>query len=188
MSKPSIIFIPGSYVLLPVYQPLFDGISKAGYEIRGIHPPTVGLSSRQGRDGPAPSMYDDATVIAQEAEKLADQGRNVILMGHSYAGIPMSQSTKGLGKEERKAQGKPGGIVRLAYISSLVPAVGNSAGSLLSRFPDQNRPLVSIDVSVLEGKKKHLQFVPSSPLSNNNVNPCRKMAGCQWKIQRRLPE
>ena len=149
MSKPSIIFIPGSYVLLPVYQPLFDAVSKAGYEIKGIHPPTVGRSSRQGRDGPAPSMYDDAAAIAHEAETLADQGKDVILMGHSYAGIPMSQSTKGLGKEERKAQGKPGGIVQLAYISCLVPAIGNSAGSLLSKFPDENRPPVSIDVSVL---------------------------------------
>ena len=148
MSKPSIIFIPGSYVLLSVYQPLFDAVSKAGYEIKGIHPPTVGLRSRQGRDGPAPSMYDDAAMIAQETEKLADQGKDVILMGHSYAGVPMSQSTKGLGKEERKAQGKPGGIVRLAFIACLVPAVGNSAGSLLGRFPDEKRPPVFIDVSI----------------------------------------
>ena len=149
MAKPSIIFVPGSYVLLPIYKPLFDAVSKSGYEIIGIHPPTVGLSSRQGRDGPAPSMYEDAAVIAQEAEKLADQGKDVILMGHSYAGIPMSQSTKGLGKEERKAQGKPGGIVQLAYISCLVPAIGNSAGSLMSRFPNEKRPPVSIDVSIL---------------------------------------
>lgn len=163
MSKPSIIFIPGSYVLLPVYQPLFDAVSKAGYEIKGIHPPTVGLSSRQGRDGPAPSMYDDAAVIAQEVEKLADQGKDVILMGHSYAGIPMSQSTKGLGKEERKAQGKPGGIVQLAYISCLVPAIGNSAVSLLSRFPNEKRPLVSIDVSIL--------IIANCTSSMSDINP-----------------
>jgi len=147
MSKPSIIFIPGSYVLLPAYQNLLDAISAAGYEVKGIHLPTIGLSSRQGRDGPAPSMYDDAAVIAQEAEKLADQGKDVVLMGHSYAGIPMSQSTKGLGIDERKTHGKPGGIVHLAYISCLVPAIGQSAGSLLSRFPNNKRPDVSIDVS-----------------------------------------
>ncbi|KIX02763.1 uncharacterized protein Z518_08705 [Rhinocladiella mackenziei CBS 650.93] len=145
MSKPTILFIPGSYVLLPVYQSLFDAVSKAGYDIKGIHLPTIGQSSREGRDGPAPSMYEDAAVIAQEAKKLADQSKDVILMGHSYAGIPMSQSTKGLSKEERKAQGKPGGIARLAYISALVPPVGGSAESLLSRFPNDKRPAVSVD-------------------------------------------
>jgi hypothetical protein len=149
MSKPSILFIPGSYTLLSVFQPLFDAVSKGGYEIKGIHLPTVGPSSRQGRDTPGPSMYDDAAAIAQEAEGLADQGKDVILMGHSYAGVPMSQSVKGLGKEQRKAQGKPGGIVRLAYIACLVPAIGSSAGSLLSRFPDEKRPRLSIDVSIL---------------------------------------
>ncbi|KAK5943066.1 hypothetical protein PMZ80_004071 [Knufia obscura] len=145
MSKPIILFIPGAYVLLPVYQPLFDAVSNAGYEIKGIHPPTVGLSSRQGRDGPAPSMYDDAAVIAQEVERLADQGKNVILMGHSYAGVSMSQSTKGLGKEERKAQGKPGGIVQLAYIACLVPAVGESAASLIGSLEGVKYPPVTIE-------------------------------------------
>lgn len=151
MSKLSILFLPGSYVLVSVYQPLLDVVAKAGYEINGIHLPTIGPRSRQGLDSPAPSMYDDAAAIAQEVEKLADQGNDVIIVGHSYAGIPMSQATKGLGKDERKAQGKSGGIVRLAYMSSLVPPIGGSAGSLLSRFPDDNRPAVSIDVSDTRG-------------------------------------
>ena len=149
MSKPSIIFVPGSYCLLSLYQALFDGVFKAGYEIKGIHLPTIGPSSRQGRESPAPSIYEDAVVIAEEVKKLADQGKDVIVMGHSYAGIPMSQSTKGLGKEERKAKGQPGGIVQLAYMASLVPAIGHSAATLLGRFPDEKRPLVSIDVCLM---------------------------------------
>lgn len=148
-TKPSIIFVPGSYCLLSMYQPLFDAVSEAGYEIKGINLPTIGPRSREGRDAPAPSMYVDAAVIADEVKSLADRGKDVVIIGHSYAGVPMSQSTKGLGKEERKAQGKPGGIVQLAYIASLVPPIGGSAGSLLSRFPDEKRPPVSIDVSIL---------------------------------------
>jgi hypothetical protein len=67
MSKPSILFIPGSYTLLSVFQPLFDAVSREGYEIKGIHLPAVGPSSRRGRDTPGSSMDDDAAVIAQEA-------------------------------------------------------------------------------------------------------------------------
>ena len=178
MSKPSIILIPGSFCLLPVYRPLFDAVSEAGYEIKGLHPPTVGLSSRQRRDGPAPSMYDDAAAIAREAEKLADQGKDVILVGHSYAGVPISQSTKGLGKEERKVQGKPGGIVQLAYMACLVPTIGNSALSLLSRFPNEKKPPVSIDASILIIAIAHC----ASSVSDMNL---RKMAGCYKRIRRR---
>jgi hypothetical protein len=80
MSNLSILFIPGSYVLLPVYHLVFDAVSAAEHDIKGIHLPTIGPSSRQGREGPAPSMYDDAAIIAQEGEKLADQGKDVILV------------------------------------------------------------------------------------------------------------
>ncbi len=147
MSKPSILFFPGSFVLVSLYQPIFDAVSEAGYEIKGIHPPSVGPSSRQGRDGPAPSMYDDATVIAQEAEKLADQGKDVIIIAHSYGGVPVSQSPRGLGKLERKAQGKPGGVVRLAYMTCLVPAIGKSARDVLSSMPEAKPVPTSIDVN-----------------------------------------
>src|ERR1700761_1854946 len=147
MAQLSILFIPGSYCLLPVYQPLLDAVSQAGYEIKGIHPPSVGPRSREGRQGAAPSMYDDAAVIALEIEKLVDQGKSVVLVGHSYAGVPMSQCTKGLSKAEREAQGKPGGIVHLAYYCCLVPALGESAGMLLSRLPVEKKPSLIIDVS-----------------------------------------
>jgi len=147
MSKPTIVFVPGSYVLLTFYERFFHGLTEAGYDIKGVHPPSVGTSSRQGRDGPAPSMYEDARAIAQEVEKHADLGRDVILMGHSYGGVPMSQSTKGLGKQERKGQGKLGGIIQLAFITCLVPRMGGSAATLLSSLPNNDRPAISMDVS-----------------------------------------
>lgn len=64
MSKPTIFFVQGSYVLVPFYERFFHGLTEAGYDIKGVHPPSVGASSRQGRDGLAPSIYEDATAIA----------------------------------------------------------------------------------------------------------------------------
>ncbi|KAJ9605228.1 hypothetical protein H2200_010618 [Cladophialophora chaetospira] len=145
MTKPSIIFVPGSFNLPSEYKVVFDGVSEAGYEIKGIHLPTVGAGPRQGRDGPAPSMYDDAAFIAQEIEELADQGKDVVVIGHSYAGVPMSQCSKGLDKEERKAHNKPGGIVRLAYIACLVPALGESAQDVISTGPKERRIAMAVD-------------------------------------------
>ena len=148
MGKPSVLVFPGSFVG-PVlgYQPIFDHITREGYEIKGLHPPSVGIAPKKGRDGPAPNMFEDAALIAKEVEILADQGKDVIVIGHSYGGVPVTQSPKGLSKKERKAQGKSGGIVRLAYITSLVPALGQSAVDVLSQGPKENQVNIVPDVS-----------------------------------------
>ena len=55
------------------------------------------------------------------------EGKDVILISHSYSGVPMTESSKGLGKKEREAKGLKGGIVRLGYMTALVRGLGMSA-------------------------------------------------------------
>ena len=106
-------------------------------------------------------MYADAAFIAQEIEKLADEGKDVILIGHSYGGVPLSESTKGLGKEEREKEGKKGGVVRLGYLTALVPPVGTSAGGVLAGVPEELRLNLQMDV----------RFPPFIPPHSIIVNP-----------------
>jgi hypothetical protein len=146
MSKPSILLIPGSFALPSFYDNIVDAVAAKGYEIKALHNPSSGIAPNEGREGAPPTMYDDAANIAKEAEKLADEGKDVILVAHSYGGIPTSQSTKGLEKEERQAQGKKGGIVRIAYMTCLVPPVGGSAGSVLAGVPEDQKIDLKIDV------------------------------------------
>lgn len=94
-------------------------------------------------------MYDDAAFIAAEAEKLADEGKDVILVAHSYGGVPTTESVKGLSKQERQKQGKKGGIVRIAYVTSIVPAVGMAAMQVLGDLPKENQVELKIDVPIL---------------------------------------
>ncbi|KAK5175687.1 uncharacterized protein LTR77_000826 [Saxophila tyrrhenica] len=162
MAKPIILFLPGSFVHISVYQPIFDAVSGAGYVIKGIHPPSIGPASREGRDGPGPNMYDDAAVIAAEVEKLADQGKDVIIIGHSYGGGPVSQSTKGLSKEERKAQGKAGGVVRLGYMTAVVPGIGQSSQNVLEGTRKEGDMPMSVDANgwvLQEDPAKTARFV-----------------------------
>ena len=166
MPKPAFVFVPGSYNLASAYDPIVKAVANAGYEIIGIDLPSVGPGPRQGKNTTAPSMYDDAAAIAAQVEKLADEGQDVVIVGHSYAGVPMSQSTKGLEKSTRKEQGKSGGIVHLGFLSALVPPVGGSAASLLGRFGDEKRPAVSVDVS----------WKPSSSVQQLIIS--RLTAGC----------
>ncbi len=123
-----------------------NAIRSKGYSIRGLHLPTVGVSVGKPRAGAPPTMYDDGSFVAKEVQVLVGEGKNVILICHSYGGTPTSQSTKGLSRAERQAEGKEGGIVRLAYMTAVVPALGASAQDVLADLPPENQTSMKMDV------------------------------------------
>ena len=141
---------PGAFALPQCYDPLVEKLAVKGLNIRAVHWPSVGLGPQQSRPGKGPNMYDDAAFIAKEAEKEADLGRNVVLVAHSYGGVPVCQSVQGLTTRERQSQGKRGGIVGLAFMTSLVPALGESAGEVYGRSPAQGEGIpMEVTVSAL---------------------------------------
>jgi len=154
MSKPAILFIPGSFAVPELYDTVVNAIAAKGYDIEALHLPSIGFipaptsgeDQKQTREGEPVTMYDDAAFIAQRTTSLAEEGRDVILVAHSYGSVPMTESTHGLGKEERLKQGLTGGVVRLAYINALIPAVGMPAGSVLAGIPEEQKVVMELDV------------------------------------------
>jgi len=146
-TKPFFLLVTGSFAPPRLYDNLVEAMKEKGYELKAIHLPTVGLGPGQGRDTPPPTMYDDAVHIAKEIEALADAGREVILIAHSYGGIPATESTKGLSVTERQKAGKKGGLVRLAYKTVLLTTPGHAAYEVLSDMPQEGRPRLETDVS-----------------------------------------
>ncbi|CAH0019239.1 unnamed protein product [Clonostachys rhizophaga] len=142
-SQPSIILLPGSFVRAELYFPLRDTVQARGID---MHVPEL-LTVRQGHNDTRtpPSMYDDAAMIVSEVEKLADVGKDVIVVSHSYSGIPLTQAGGSLSKKKRRAKGKSGGLVGLGYITSMVPALGESALQISAGFPTESQPQVTID-------------------------------------------
>lgn len=122
MSLPVLILIPGAYTPTTVYNSFLPVLRSNSIECYSLPLQTVGR-----RPLPAPHMYDDANFIAAEVRKLVEAGKRVVLLGHSYGGVPISQCTKGLTLKERAAEGKEGGIVRLVYLTAIVPRPGETA-------------------------------------------------------------
>lgn len=122
MSLPTLILIPGAYTPTTTYNTLLPRLHTLGLNVYALPLQTVGR-----RPLPAPHMYDDAAFIAAEIRKLVNQGERVVLLGHSYGGIPISQCTQGLSVKERAAEGKTGGIVRLVYLTAIVLRLGETA-------------------------------------------------------------
>ncbi|KAJ7719921.1 Alpha/beta hydrolase fold-1 [Mycena metata] len=144
LPKPEIIIIPGSFAPLKYYDPVVADFKAHGYSVHGVELETVGR-----RDTAAPGMYDDAAAIAALTSRLADEGKDVVLVPHSYGGVPTCESAKGLAKSVREKEGKTGGIVRIVFVSALVPKEGESS-------KDTGGSDMVIDYVGLEGEYMYL--------------------------------
>ena len=99
--------------------------------------------------GAVPAVNDvteDIFAIREAVAKLIEQREEVIVVLHSYGGIPGSQALEGLGKKERERTGEVGGVVRLVYIASYVLPVGFQMASRgdVTKFSKFVRPDVEV--------------------------------------------
>jgi hypothetical protein len=61
------------------------------------------------------SADEDTALVHSTVSKLAEAGRDVVVVVHSYGGIPGSDAMKGLAREERSGKGLRGEVA-LVYI------------------------------------------------------------------------
>lgn len=136
-SKPTLVLVPGSFALPDFYSNVVSAVKQAGYDIHTIHNLSTGLKANEGRPEGPHDMYEDAAQIAETISKLSDEGKDIVLFAHSYGGVPATESLKGLSKEAREKDGKKGGVVRIAYMTCIVPAIGATAA--LGEVPEETR-------------------------------------------------
>ncbi|OQV01256.1 hypothetical protein CLAIMM_06644 [Cladophialophora immunda] len=121
-SKPVILLVPGSFTISAMYYPLQDILVEEGYEVYVNNLPSA---SRNGPEAPA-SLSDDAKFFSNIIGMVADQGKDIVVLGHSYGGLVASESAKGHSKAERYARGLKGGIIRIIFLAAIVLQEGQS--------------------------------------------------------------
>lgn len=121
MTFPTIVFVPGAWHTCDYYKRVIYILEAKGFPTATVNLPSVGGTS---------SMKDDAIAIQKVTLKLADAGQQIILVMHSYGGIPGTESAKGLAWEIRQAEGKPGGIIALVYLTAYLVKEGMSVSSV----------------------------------------------------------
>jgi pimeloyl-ACP methyl ester carboxylesterase len=141
--KPAIVIVPGSFSPASFYADVVDALGSYGYEV--IVETLLSSARSPLRGEKAATMQEDADLFHDIVERLADQGKDVVLVTHSYGGIVGTECSKGLSKEERKALGKTGGISRFVYVTSVVPTPGNSLKDLMG---DLLPPFLTVEVSL----------------------------------------
>jgi alpha-beta hydrolase superfamily lysophospholipase len=131
--KPSIVTIPGSFASAAGYYELIDIIAQHGYEAFANNLPSI---SRHAPEEPA-SLHEDAIFFRNIIRKIADQGKDVIVLSHSYGGIVGTEAVEGVLKAERHAKGLPGGVIRIIYLSAIVLRTGASMRSEHGDIPSE---------------------------------------------------
>lgn len=116
--KPTIVVFPGSFQLHDCLQPLISELEEQGYEAK-----SATLSTTDSKDG---TIEDDVNMMRSILVPLIGQGREAVLVLHSYAGFPGSVAIKGLSKSEIQAQGSDGGLIGIVYMCAFIPHEGAS--------------------------------------------------------------
>ncbi|KZT60265.1 alpha/beta-hydrolase [Calocera cornea HHB12733] len=118
-TKPTIVFVPGAWHRSLIYSSVIVLLERAGYPCLTIELPSVG--------GRVSSLAEDSDEISNLLTKLVSAGREVVLVMHSYGGLPGAAAVKGLGKRE----GRQGSVVHLVFLGSFVLDEGEAALDLL---------------------------------------------------------
>ena len=142
---PTIVLVPSSFCSASLtWNAVVDALFSAGHhDVVAVDLPSVSPPSSL----PGKNMTDDANHIRGVIEAIANKGREVVLVMHSYGGIPGTQSLSGVTRGERRNaaggndKGKEGtgvgGVVRLVYVSSLLVREGENSDDSLKPFKRQ---------------------------------------------------
>lgn len=125
--KPVLVFIPGAWHTPEYFTDVINKLKVHEYETHALLLPSVGGAG-------IITATDDAAFIRKTTTSLVNEGKDVLMVMHSYGGIPGTESTKGLLKKEREIEGKKGGIVGLVYMTAFLLPEGQSVGSFLGGY------------------------------------------------------
>lgn len=78
-----------------------------------IYPALAWTRGSVGRGGLLPTMYDDAAFIAKEVEKLADEGKEVVIVAHSMVALRRPSALRGWERRIGRNLGRRAGLCEL---------------------------------------------------------------------------
>ncbi|KAJ5273481.1 hypothetical protein N7478_008606 [Penicillium angulare] len=107
-SLPSIVLVHGAWHTPPNYRSYVDALQKQGFEVHCPRLPTC-----SGVSPPTASLPEDIAYVREIIKSLVNNGQRVLMIFHSYGGAVGGSAVEGLSIAERKAAGKPGGVIHL---------------------------------------------------------------------------
>ncbi|KAJ5934625.1 hypothetical protein N7466_004172 [Penicillium verhagenii] len=154
-SKPTLIFCPGAWYPTTAFEPLV-----AHFPDHSTY--TVAFPSIQQATS-VQDLQPDIDALRTLVEQEANAGKDVVVISHSWSGLPVNSALDGLSKTERQAAGETGGVAKLIFISAFIPEIGESLIGAFGGVPpdwydrdvSQLYNYLSLPISSLLGSPSH---------------------------------
>jgi hypothetical protein len=144
MPKATIVCVPGAWHTPEIYSKTLGILDEHGYPTIGLPLASVGASPpHRSFDKDVKDIRDCLTKLVVEEEK------EVVLVTHSYTGMPGAEAPVGLGKKEREAANKNGGVIRLVFIMAFAMPEGFQPTAGGAQFPEWMKVDVEVSLRVL---------------------------------------
>lgn len=121
----TILFVPGAWISKAFYEPFLQALTDADYDVHYASYPSFDPKNPSTTD-----CHTDTEAIRAILNSLVDEGKDVLLFLHSYAGMPGAAAATGLAKGQRAQEGKLGGVIGLLFLGAFVVPEGLSCASL----------------------------------------------------------
>ncbi|KAL5589384.1 hypothetical protein FOVSG1_011251 [Fusarium oxysporum f. sp. vasinfectum] len=171
--KPVIVIVHGAWQRPSQYDALKQGLASRGFSVVQPESATAGTAISEIR---GKTYLDDIAVIRAAMEQPLAAGKEIVLVCHSYGGIPGSAAAEGYQAHERREKGLPGGVKHIVYLAAF--ALPERGMSLLSAIGGAYAPFMNNKgdvISLGQGAQDALFNDSDSETAN------RLLAGCVYQ-------
>ncbi|KAL8820298.1 MAG: hypothetical protein Q9191_007544 [Dirinaria sp. TL-2023a] len=124
---PSIVLVHGAWHTPFAYEKFISALDEVGFE---VHCPLLPTSN--GSRPPQASLADDVAAVRTIVQSLVEASKQVLVIMHSYGGVPGSNALHDLSTCHRAKMNLPGGVVHLVYMCAYILLDGGSVTQVVT--------------------------------------------------------
>lgn len=147
-TKPTVVLVPGAWHIEHTYHKLVPDLERRGYPTLAIRNPSVGQPARDGL------VQEDATHLRSVIDPLLAEGKEVLVVAHSYGGSVLSPSLA----DYAWKKGEKGRVLGLVYIAAFLLPVGKSPGAIMYPPDGSDSPLKMDENGFLQPPDPHVFY------------------------------
>ena len=139
--RPTLLFVHGAWHDPSCFDLLRSQLTQYSYPSTAVALPSTGASEPSKQ-----THLEDVAEIRKTLEQLIfREAKEVVLVAHSYGGVPGSESVEGFERAARESKGSQGGVIACVFIAAALPLKGNS---LRDTTKDWSFPFRGVEVQL----------------------------------------